>query len=631
MSPAASDLSESDSHQENLAFTSESSRGSILWLLLKRYRRELWIGVAAIAFVDFLEIIPPLILKAVIDEAVAGASHTRLNQLVIWLLVVTVGQGICRYLWRMYVVRTSFFAGRDLRMAFSKHLLNLSQVFFSKRPVGELMSLANSDVDAVRNAVGSGVVIVVDAFFYLITIPAAMYWVSPKLATVTLIPLLIIPFAVMKFEKQIHDRSVKLQDSWASISAHLQESLSGMRVIKSFRREESRLEQLESLGKTHVDLGLSLARVQSVFGPSMDLIVSLVLVGLLAWGGQWVIQETITLGTLIAFQRFIQKLVWPMTAIALGLSHYQRAVASSGRLKEVFRETPIWPNRDELSETEPHRVRRLNSERGRVEWRKVQFHYSPQSPILRDFQLTIESGERVAITGPVGSGKTTALALLSRLYIAQEGQVLIDGIDVRDWPKDELRSQMGIVPQDVFLFGDSIWKNISLADRLAHQRSEEEQRHRAKLFSQIAEFDREALATPNAYDTLLGERGLNLSGGQRQRLSLARALAAEPSILVLDDALSAVDVRTESAILEQLKMRPGRNTEIYVAHRISTLSAADRIVVLERGQVVDEGTHTQLLRKRSGPYWRLYEQQRLREELESIEQSKTLSSPARDS
>jgi ATP-binding cassette subfamily B multidrug efflux pump len=520
---------------------------------------------------------------------------------------VAVVQSFGRYGWRMYLIRASMYAGRDVRRSFSQHLFGLGASFFDRRPIGELMSLATTDVEAVRMMIGAGLLTLADALFYFVTVPIAMYLLSPKLTLLAFLPLPIIPWLVMRNEREIHTRYEKVQESFSSLSAMTQESLNGVRVLKAFAKSEAQGERFKREGENYVSRSLRLARVQTAFGPTLDFTMSLGLVCLLWIGGREIISSggaAVTLGTFVAFQRYIQKMVWPMAALGMALGSYQRSVTSSNRLKEVLHvETDIpEAKRPEL----PAKIE------GRVEIRGLTFAF-PGTPreVLKGIDLTIEPGERIAFVGSIGSGKSALLSLLPRLYPVKPGMLLIDGVDVNDWPLEDLRKYVGYVSQDLFLFSETVSENIAygLAQAAGEQSIIETSTRLACVHDDI-------LGLAESYRTRVGERGVNLSGGQKQRLTIARAIIKQAPILVLDDALSSVDVQTEEKILRGLRARPGRNTELIAAHRISTIRDADRIVVLEDGKITQQGSHSELISNRGGLYWRFYEQQRLKEDLE---------------
>ncbi len=602
---------------------------SIIRHFLWKYRRFVGVGLVALFLVDLLEMVPPLLLKRSVDVVTSG-EFTREQAMRELLLAsgiyvcTAILQGIGRYGWRMYLIRASLFSGRDMRQGFARHLFGLSPSFFDKRPVGELMSLATNDVEAVRMAIGAGLLTFADMLFYFLTVPIAMFVLSPELTLIAFLPLPIIPWLVMRKEREVNTRFEAVQGSFAKLSAMAQESIAGIRVLKSFAKEDAQIQRFAAEGERFAKLNLSLARVQTSLGPTLDFAMSLGLVLLLFVGGRILVGPdttglgvgTISLGTFVAFQRFIQKMVWPMTALGMSISYYQRAASSSNRLKEVY------SNKTDVPEASVTTIPTLvhGRTKGQVEFSNLTFSYPGSAQvILKNLSLKIESGERVAFLGAVGSGKSALLSLLPRLYPVAHGMVRIDGVDINDWPLEELRRQVGFVSQDVFLFSETVTENVAFG--LQQWVEGQSATLPVEEATQLAAVHEDVMGLTGSYRTRLGERGVNLSGGQKQRLTIARAIAKAPSILVLDDALSSVDVRTEEMILRGLRARPERNTEIIAAHRISTIKDADRIAVLEEGTIRQLGTHQELIADRRGLYRKYYEQQRLKEDLESYAQS----------
>ena len=565
-------------------------------------------GLIALVMVDLLEILPPILLKKAVDSVVELRPYAELLKFAGIYFGVLFVQGFCRWGWRIFLMRASMLAGRDLRGDFARHLFGLPASFYDKNRVGDLMSLANSDVESVRQFLGPGLLTFADALFYLCTVPIAMYWLSPELTLLALIPVPIIPYLVWKLEGAIHDRYKASQDQFSELSAMAQENLNGIRVVKAFAREEIQYSRFRQLGEEYVRLNLRLSRVQSSFGPLMDFFASLGIVLLLWFGGKHVMTGVVTLGTFVAFQRYIQKMIWPMMALGFAASFYQRSIASSARMKEVFvQDTNILPA--------PAPRLPADGARGKIEVRNLTFAFPGASrPALRDLSFTVEPGMRAAFVGRIGSGKSALFSIFPRIYPAPNGTVFVDGVPIEEWPLEALRAQIGFVSQDVFLFSETVFENVGFG---IHGREAKERERTIRDAARMAAVDADLLALPQGYATLLGERGVNLSGGQKQRVSLARAIATEPSILILDDALSAVDVKTEEAILAGLRNRPGKNTELIAAHRISTVKDADRIFVLEKGEIVESGTHPELIRRKHGIYAQFYEEQRLKEDLES--------------
>jgi ATP-binding cassette subfamily B protein len=598
---------------------------SFLRTYLWKYRKFVGIGLGALVVVDILDVFPPILLKKVVDVATShGADHAPLKtlyQLALAYFGIALVQGGCRYLWRMYLVRASLFAGRDLREKYSRHLFNLSVSFFDQHPMGELMSLATNDVEAVRLAMGSGLLVFADAVFYILTIPVAMWFLSPQLTLLACLPLPLIPWVVIRNEKKVHERLEKVQECFGRISAMTQENLNGVRVVKGFAQEDVQYRRLRELGEEYMRLSLGVARVQSTTGPIMDFVMSLGMIALLFWGGGQLIdhgETLITLGTFVAFQRYIQKMIWPMAALGMAANYFQKSLSSTKRLEKVFASQS-----DVLELSEPKRPSfRGGKTQGGIEFKNLHFCF-PRSDqrVLKGIDLTIQPGERVALVGSIASGKSTVLSLLPRLYPVESGMVFVDGVDINHWPLDELRKQVGYVSQEVYLFSESVFENVAfgLQHWIEKGYSTEGYSNLIEESARLASVHEEIQGLELAYKTRLGERGVNLSGGQKQRLTIARALAKEPSILVLDDALAAVDLQTEENILQSLRSRKNRNTEIVAAHRISTVKDSDRIVVLHEGEIVQMGNHLQLSSQRNGIYWKFYEKQKMREELETYQ------------
>lgn len=598
---------------------------SFLRHYMRKYRKLVVLGLLSLLVLDGLEVIPPLLIKWAVDAAVEGDPRAELFKLAGVFMAISIVQGFCRYAWRMYLIRASMLAGRDLRDRFVQSLFGQSMSFFDRRKTGDLMSLATSDVEAVRNAMGPGLLTLADALFQFLTIPVAMIILSPKLALLAFIPLPLIPWIVMRNEREIHARFNAVQQQASELSSLAQEGIQGIRVIKSFSREDLQVGRFAAAGREFVRRSLKLARVQSAFGPTLDFAMSLGLVLLLFVGGSQLVQgdAAVTLGTFVAFQRYIQKLVWPMAAMGLALTYYQRSISSSERLKEALRERsdivdPAGSPFDTPAAVAPDASvpgpRRIS---GEIELKRLHFAFpGAKRAALREVSLRVEPGQRIAFVGSVGCGKSALLSLLPRLYPVSRNMLFVDGIDINDWSADEIRKQIGYVSQDVFLFSESVLENVGFGFPMGLRRGPlEERQAEAVNASRLSAVHEDIERFPESYATLLRERGTNLSGGQRQRLTLARAVAAKPSILILDDALAAVDVATEELILSNLRATRGTRTELVSSHRISSVADADRIFVLEQGAIVQEGGHHELVRQRFSHYWSFHEQQRLKQDL----------------
>lgn len=606
-----------------------SKNKSLIYEYLGKYKKLVFFGLFALVIVDCLEVIPPLLLKEAVDVVIEREPTRQLVYLALAYVGVAVLQGLGRYGWRIYLIRASLLSGRDMRNRFASHLFGLSASFFDRKPIGELMSLATTDVEAVRMTLGAGLLTMADALFYFLTVPVVMYMLSPKLMLLAFIPLPIIPWLVMHNQKEIHQRFEKVQESLSRLSALAQESLNGIRVTKAFGKEDVQLSRFRKEGEKHAQLSLNLERVQVSFGPTLDFAMSLGLVFLLYIGGRGILHDgaaAVSLGTFVAFQRYIQKMVWPMAALGMALSTYQRSLSSSERLLKVLDiQTDVpEPEHPQLPEKALANVATWQAEwrtDGRVEFKNLSFRFPfSQEYVLKNISILIEPGERIAFIGAIGAGKSALLSLLPRLYPVERGMLQIDGVDINDWSIELLRTQVGYVSQDVFLFSETIIENVAYGlqgwrEWCITQNAPIEEATR------LACVHEDVLGLSGAYKTFLGERGVNLSGGQKQRLTIARAIVKKPAILVLDDALSSVDVETEEEILRGLRARVGRNTELISAHRISTIQDADRIIVLQNGTIGQMGTHAQLIEQRGGLYRRIYHQQRLKADLENYSES----------
>lgn len=591
------------------AFARFKEDSSFLRFYLWKYRRGVGAGVASLLMVDLLELLPPILLMHAVDTVIQKKPAVHLLYCALAYLGIASVQALGRYGWRMYLIRSSMLAGRDLRQEYASHLFQLSSSFFDRRKIGDLMSVATSDVEAIRMAMGNGLLTFADAFFYLITVPIAMLWLSPKLTLIAMIPLPLIPWFVARNEQKIHQRFRKVQDSFSHLSALAQENLNGIRVVKAFAQEDKQLSRFRKAGENFIRLNMNLARVQTSFGPMLDFFMSLGLVLLLWVGGDSVITGAVSLGTFVAFQRYIQKMVWPMTAIGMAINFYQRSVVGSERLKEILAVKSDTP--ESTSAIGPRKIQ------GKIEFRNLSFRFpGTSSDVLKGVNLVIEAGQRISVIGEIGSGKSALLSLIPRLYPVQDGMLFIDDIDINHWPLEELRKQVGYVSQEVFLFSETVCENVAYG--LHQWRSSVDSLDPIEGAAKLAQVHHDVQGLSAGYQTRLSERGVNLSGGQKQRLTIARAVAKNPAILVLDDALSSVDVQTEEQILQSLRSRSGRNTEIISAHRISTVRDADKIIVFDAGQVRQQGTHDELIMDRRGAYQVFLEQQQLSEDLEQL-------------
>lgn len=580
---------------------SELWEKSIIYrVFVKKYKRYFIFGTLSLIAVDIINIFPPLIIKKAIDTL---SEEVNLTQIAIFsglFILVSLSQGVCRYLWRMNFIGTSFRCDYDLRMAFFEHIEKLSQRFFQKYKTGDLMSRATNDIGAVRMAVGPGLLIGLDAIFYFFVIPPIIIYLSPKLSFYTFLLMPLTPFIAYKIKDVIDRRFRDVQEHFSRISEKVQENISGIRIVKSFNmsRQEERI--FLGLCKDFVKKNLKLAIPQSLLGPVFEYITYMGIIILLFIGGKMVIDGAITLGTLVAFQRYISMMVWPMTAIGWCLSLLQRGNASMKRIDEIMVEMPEIVQKDNVT--------RQFIPRGEIEFIDVKFRYDPHKEwILKGINLKIPAGQRIAIVGPIGSGKSTLVNMLPRILPVNDRSIFVDGIDINMIDVKVLRRQIGFVPQDTFLFSERIADNIVFGVETGGENN-------VQQFARIAGVEEEIQDLPHKFESYLGERGINLSGGQKQRITIARALAMNPTIIILDDCLSAVDARVEATIMNNiLKNFPGR-TMLVVTHRLPAIRGFDMIVVMKEGMIVEKGTHEQLIAA-NGLYTSLYTKEVLEERL----------------
>lgn len=509
---------------------------------------------------------------------------------------------VFRYVWRINIMGSARKMEYTLRNMFFEHLQTLSTEFFNRTKTGDLMAHATNDIHAVRMAFGNGIVSAVDAVF-LTTV--TIYMMARTSLQLTLVALLPLPFMIVvgvSFGRLIHRRFLRVQEAFSVLSDRVQENFSGIRVIKGFAREKREDERFQEVNELNVQRNMELVRIQAMFHPLIGYCASLAMVIILGYGGMLVLNGSISLGDFVAFHSYLGTLVWPVMAISWVINMIQRGKASMDRLNSIF---------DQVSEIQDPQESALDRLQGRIELRGLTFSYPTSTePVLKGISTEIEPGQVVGILGRTGSGKTTLLNLLLRLYDAERGMILLDGVDIQDISLEVLRTNIGYVPQESFLFSTTIKENIDFAGTGASLERVMEYAKAAQVYENIIEF-------PAKFDTIVGERGVTLSGGQKQRIALARALIKEPQILLLDDSFSAVDTETEEAILQSLRsIFPGK-TVIIVSHRISTLKNANQILVLEDGRVTQRGTHEQLVSE-PGLYRDLYHKQLLEERIESV-------------
>ncbi len=560
------------------------------------------LGVVWLIFVDVLQLILPEILRTFTDDLQANLiGRAEIFRYGVYMLIIGFLLAFFRFLWRIYIIGTSKKLEFELRNKLFSHLLKLSTNYFNKSKTGDLMAHATNDINAVRMALGPGIVMVVDAVFITVIATFMMFFTTDvRLTLLALFPLPFLAFASGRFGKTINLRFRKVQESFSSLTETVQENLSGIRVVKTFVQEEKEVDKFAAKNQNIFDKQMHLVKIFGVFQPLIMAISSLSYLIVIVYGGTLVINRTITLGDFIAFNSYLALLIWPMMAAGWVVNILQRGSASMARINTILDVEPeIVDRKDAVT---------IDHLRGDIHFDNTSFKFpDTEEYALKNFSLDIPAGSTIGVIGRTGSGKSTVASLLLHLFEAQEGEIRIDGLSIEKIKIESLRNHIGYVDQDSFLFSTTIADNIAFG---VDEASQEEVERVAK----IAQVHENILDFPEGYKTFVGERGVTLSGGQKQRISIARALIKDPQILILDDSLSAVDTDTEEKILGHLKKEMESKTSILIAHRISTIKDCDKIVVLDEGQILEEGTHEELL-KNKNLYFELYEKQLLEEEI----------------
>ena len=598
--------------------------GPYLW----RYRWPLFWGLLTVFLNNGIWVMFPQVIRRAIDtfeqrppaaydqigqmvERIAvyfiggpSALHLRETFMVFALLLVGIAlaKGVFQFLTRWIMIGISREIEFDLRNDLFRHLEGLAYSYYQRTRTGDIMARATNDLNAVRMLLGPAIMYTANTVVFTVAALFFMWQISPRLTLWAFAPLPLVSIIVQYFGRRIHERFERIQAMFSEISARAQENFSGTRVIRAYVQEEAEIAAFEEANREYIARSLKLVRLMGMLWPTLETMLGLAIVLVLWLGGREVILGRMSVGDFVAFNTYMVQLTWPVIALGWVLNIFQRGNASMGRINEILREKPAIAD-------QPGTVPPSSPIQGELEFRNLNFSYNGV-PVLQEVSLRIPAGTSLAIVGPTGSGKSTLVNLIPRIYDAEPGQVLLDGRPLREYPLETLRRSIGFIPQETFLFSMSVRENIAFG---AEQASDEQVRSAAagaSIAPEIEEF-------PEKYATLVGERGITLSGGQKQRTAIARALIRNPRILVLDDALSSVDTYTEEKILHHLREIMQGCTTIFISHRVSTVRDADQIAVLHSGRIVELGRHDELL-ARNGYYTNLYQKQLLEEELETV-------------
>lgn len=571
------------------------------------YRAAMAWGMVLVVVAQGFGLASPWLVKLAIDELSDPAvGRGRVTLYAVLIVGAALLGGAGRYGMRELLNGVSRRMEVDLRHAFFRHLLRLDASFYARTRTGDLMSRATNDTQAVRQAAGPAVMYAVNTLVGFVLAVAAMLWISPRLTALAMIPMVLLPPLVIGFGKVIHARYEDIQEHYSTMSTMVQENLTGVRIVRAYVQERAQAREFDVLNAEYRDRNVRLATASGLFHPLLELISAAAMLMVLWFGGREVMAGRITVGSLVAFFFYLGLLIWPMIALGWVVNLFQRGAASMGRLSEILETPPAIP-----VPAEPASVAAV---RGDVEFRGVSFRYpGTDRVVLENVTFRARPGETVAVVGPTGSGKSTLVSLLARVYDATGGEVWLDGVPLTRYDPGELRRVVGMVPQDPFLFSATIAENIGLG--LPAGTSPADAAETTVHAAQVAQLHDSILGFPRQYDTLLGERGINLSGGQKQRATLARAVARDPRILVLDDALSAVDTHTEAKILADLRQVMRVRTSFIISHRVSAVMGADQILVLDEGRIVERGRHAELLAA-GGTYATLLRRQMLEAQIE---------------
>ena len=567
---------------------------------LRRYRRQFTWGALSILLANGAWVLFPLVIERAVDDLNHAVTREKILRFALMLVGIALFKGVFLFFTRWILIGISREIEFDLRNDLFATLERQSPDYYQQHRTGDIMARMTNDLNAVRMLLGPAIMYSANTIVFTIAALFFMAHISPRLTLYAFLPLPLASLLIQTFGRKIHQRFERIQAMFSDISARAQENFSGARLVRAFAQEDYEAERFENDNREYINRSLPLARLTAMLWPALEFLLGLALVISLLIGGRMVVRHQISVGEFVAFNTYLMQLTWPMIALGWVVNLFQRGTASVMRIHELL---IAQPTIDDVRADAALAGVRL---RGDIEFRALGLSYG-NTRVLQDVNLHVPAGTSLAIVGPTGSGKTTLVSLLPRLHDATSGAVLLDGRDLREYPLDTLRSNIGFVPQETFLFSETIAENIKLGAPDASEEDVEQAATAAHIAEDIRDF-------PRGFQTMVGERGITLSGGQKQRTAIARALIRDPRILILDDALSSVDTYTEERILEDLRQRMIGRTTIFISHRVSTVRHADQIAVLMDGCVVELGRHEELI-ARNGYYTSLWQKQQLEEEL----------------
>ena len=597
-----------------------------------QYRWGFVLGGFCVLLNNGIWILFPQVIRRAVDDLNRGVTQHKLITYALLILAVAGAKGIFQFLTRWIVIGISRNVEFDMRNDLFRHLETLSLSYYQRTRTGDIMARCTNDLNAVRMLLGPAVMYSANTIVFTTGALFFMWHINHRLTMYAFLPLPIVSITIQYFGRKIHERFERIQAMFSEISARTQENFSGARVVRAYAQEEAEIAQFETANLEYIGRSLKLVRLMGMLWPTLETMLGLAIVLVLWLGGRQVLRGTMTLGDFVAFNTYMVQLTWPIIALGWVINLFQRGRASMGRINEIFGEKPEIADDPTVSSLNPRPVAAATRTghpetatdaaggalrvQGEIEFRNLTFSYPSNqdgltgNEVLHGVNLKIPAGSSLAIVGPTGSGKTTLVNLIPRIYDAPPGAVLIDGRPIREFPLETLRASIGFVPQETFLFSDTVRENIAFGKAGATDAEVKAAADAASIAGDIEGF-------PDQYKTLVGERGITLSGGQKQRTAIARAIIRDPRILVLDDALASVDTHTEDKILGHLREVMGGRTTIFISHRVSSVRNADRIAVLHWGRIVELGTHDALV-ARNGYYTELYNKQLLEEELAEV-------------